>query len=375
MARTPSLFRHIDRIAGIPVVATLGATRQRRALPMAPARIGVLQPTALGDAVLSSGVVARLAKAHPEASLTVLHGKSNASAMGLIDAPFTAKQIAFNRPHLDIPAIRQENFDLVVDLTPWPRLTAIYAAVSGAVSVGFDSENQARAAAFDVPAPHSCTVHEIINFAGMADLLTGPAAYTTAIRQDLAPPERPLPYEQLVLCHPCGGGSQAANRHWPPARWGELIRALTAEGFVVGITGGPPDATYAEAMLEAAGVAPDQAFSLCGAIKFGELAAVIQRSRLVVSIDTGVLHLAAAMNAPIVAVHGPSKAERWGPAPGSRAIAVMSPHPDAGYVRFGFETRPTGPEIMPALPATPVIAAARTLLATEPPAIALALAR
>ncbi len=351
------------------MVATLGATRRRRALPKAPARIGVLQPTALGDAVLSSGVVARLAKAHPKAELTVLHGKSNAAAMALIDARFTPKQIAFNRPHTDIPALRSEHFDLVVDLTPWPRLTAVYAAVSGAVTVGFDSEDQARAAAFDIPVPHSCDVHEIVNFARMADLLTGPAAYATAIKQALAPPDRALPYDRLVLCHPCGGGSQAANRHWPAARWGELIRALVADGFVVGITGGPPDAAYAEAMLAEAGVPPEQAFSLCGAIRFSELAAVIQRCRLVVSIDTGVLHLAAAMNAPIVAVHGPSRAERWGPAPGSRAIAVLSPHPDAGYVRFGFETRPTGPEIMPVLMAEPVIAAARTLLAKEPPAI------
>jgi ADP-heptose:LPS heptosyltransferase len=65
-------------------------------------------------------------------------------------------------------------------------------------------------------------------------------------------------------------------------------------------------------------------------------AALLAKARLVVSVNTGVMHLAAAVGVPLIALHGPTSARRWGPV-GPRAIALESPCDGCGYLDLGFE--------------------------------------
>jgi heptosyltransferase-3 len=55
-----------------------------------------------------------------------------------------------------------------------------------------------------------------------------------------------------------------------------------------------------------------------------------------VSVNTGIMHLAAAMNVPLVALHGPTSARRWGPL-GPHTVALESPCQGCGYLDLGFE--------------------------------------
>ncbi len=362
MARSSTLQRRLDRMVGAPVIQALAMGRKRRELPRKPVRIGVIQPTAIGDAILSSGVIARIAKTYPQAEVWVLHGANNGSAIAMIEAPFQREAITFSRPDKAAFALRAKRFDLLIDLTPWPRATALAARLCGAVTVGFDSEGQARGGAFDVPVRHSCGRHEIENLAEMADAVAGPAPYAMAIKRGWPAPAMPLAFDRLVLAHPCPGGSQAAAKAWPPGHWAKLIAALNRAGFVVGITGSKADAPAAEAILQAGAATPDRAFSLCGRMSLPELSGVIERARLIVSVDTGVMHLAAALQAPLVALHGPTKPERWGPI-SPNAQALLSPHPAAGYIQFGYEDHPDAAAVMAALAPERVIATVEAKLA------------
>jgi ADP-heptose:LPS heptosyltransferase len=361
MARSSSFQRNLDRTLGIPAIRVLAVGRQRRALPSAPARIGVIQPTAIGDAILSSGVVKRLSEAFPSAALWVLHGVSNAAAVAMIDATFQREVVGFGRPDKALAALQAKKFDLLVDLTPWPRATALVSRLSGAVSAGFDSFGQARGDAFDLPVEHSCQRHELENFAAMADTVAGPGPYATALKRGWPAPKIALPFERLVLAHPCPGGSQAGPKSWPVAHWAAFVQALTAEGFVVGLTGAKADQPTVDRILAAAGRPGDQALSLVGALSLAELAAAMEAARLVVSVDTGVMHLAAALEVPLIALHGPTRPERWGPV-SKAARACVSPHPAAGYINFGYETHPEADAVMAALPPEQVIALAAELL-------------
>jgi heptosyltransferase-3 len=60
---------------------------------------------------------------------------------------------------------------------------------------------------------------------------------------------------------------------------------------------------------------------LVGQLDLVQLAAVLQRLQLVLSVDTGPMHLAAAVGTPVVGVFGPSDPSRWGPM-GASAAAV-----------------------------------------------------
>ena len=362
MARSSSLQRHLDRAVGVPAVRALRFARKRRPLPSDPQCIVVIQPTAIGDAILSSGVVARLKGRYPQAALWVLQGASNAAAVAMIDAPIQTQTVPFNRPHKAVAALRALKPDLVVDLTPWPRATALAAQLSGAVCVGFDSENQHRAAAFDCPVPHGCGRHEIENFAALADAVAGPAPYAMALKRGWPEPAPALPWDRLALVHVNPGGSQAAAKSWPAAHWAVVIRALAERGMQVGLTGVPADAAVVDAALTAAALPDDQAYSLVGRWSLPALAGALERARLVLSVDTGVMHLAAALQAPLVALHGPTRPGRWGPV-SDNAEAVLSPHPTAGYIQFGFEDHPDASAVMPALAPEVVLAAVDRQLA------------
>ncbi len=106
-------------------------------------------------------------------------------------------------------------------------------------------------------------------------------------------------------------------KQWPPERWAEVARRLAAEaGLSVVFTRGPSqsEGESAEAMARAAGALVAPAFSL------RELGELCRRCRVFLSVDTGPMHLASAVGAPVVALFGPKDPRVYGPYFGPRAI-------------------------------------------------------
>jgi heptosyltransferase-1 len=120
------------------------------------------------------------------------------------------------------------------------------------------------------------------------------------------------------------GASKPPNR-WPPERFGALAQALArALDAPVGWTGGPGDKGFAERAQRAAG-AGTCARSWVGSTSLLQLAELARRARLFVSCDTGPMHLAAAVGAPVVALFGPADPRRTGPwGPGQRVVQSPS---------------------------------------------------
>jgi len=351
-------MRSLDGAVGAPLISALALVRPKRALPAQPARIAILQPTAIGDAILSSGVIAHVVNAYPHARVVVFHGPSNASAMALIDAAFEKQTVPFGRPWKALAALRAFKPDLVIDLAPWPRATALAAMLSGGVTVGFDSEDQARGGAFDVPVAHSCGRHEFENFAGMAQALGLAEPYRMTLKT--AWPAPALELRGLVLCHAQAGGSRAADRAWPDGHWVALARLARAKGYKVAFTGAPADKAAIDPIVALAG--DPGVFSLAGKQTIPELAGLIQHAAGLVSVDTGVLHLGAALGGPVVGLHGPSASRRWG-AWSARARGVDSPYPGSGFTKFGFEPAAEGPQMMAAISPDTVWAALEDAMA------------
>jgi len=361
VSRSKQWMRSLDRAVGIPLIAALGALRQRKPLPADPRRIGIIIPTAIGDTILASGVVWEIARRYPSAALTVFHGASNASAVRMIDAPLRGVQCNFTWPFAALKALRAEGLDLIVDLTPWTRMTAICARLAAPVTVGFVSDGQGRAAAFDIASAHRIDRHEAENHAELARLF-GASHYRPQLKTECyaAPPD--LALDRLVVCHTTAGGSQAVAKAWPDENWSQLIRILVSEGWQAALTGAASDAPKVDAILAGAGAPAPQALSLCGKLSLPELGDLLRRARLLITIDTGVLHLGSTVEANIVALHGPTLSSRWG-ARNTGATSLDSPHPDAGYIAFGYEIHPRGEETMRAHSVEAVARAALSRLA------------
>ena len=105
-------------------------------------------------------------------------------------------------------------------------------------------------------------------------------------------------------------GAAWPNKRWPAERFGAVARHLRARhGWPSIVAWGPGEEDLARAVVAAA----DGAAALAPATSLGELLAIVGAAGLVVSGDTGPLHLAAALGTPIVGIYGPTDPARNGP--------------------------------------------------------------
>jgi len=122
------------------------------------------------------------------------------------------------------------------------------------------------------------------------------------------------------------GSENLPAKRWPVEHWRALIEALPAENFV--IFGTPNDAPIAAAV--AAGFPPSRVENAAGRTDLATFARRLQDCRLLVTNDTGGLHLANALGVPLVALFGPTNPLRTGPIFGAPAgqsaqVSILQP--------------------------------------------------
>jgi ADP-heptose:LPS heptosyltransferase len=104
-------------------------------------------------------------------------------------------------------------------------------------------------------------------------------------------------------------GASTPEKRWPVGHFSALLKAMRDhwKGPLV-LTGGAEDRPRAETIAQGSAVRDTS-----GALSLKELAAVLEAAALVVSCDTGPLHLAVAMGTPVIGLYGPSDPARTGP--------------------------------------------------------------
>jgi len=107
--------------------------------------------------------------------------------------------------------------------------------------------------------------------------------------------------ERLVAF--CPGAEYGPAKRWPAAHFAELARELHARGHAVWLFGSTKDKPVADA-IEAA--APGICRNLCGATGLEEAIDLLALAQLVVCNDSGLMHVAAALDRPLVALYGSS---------------------------------------------------------------------
>jgi ADP-heptose:LPS heptosyltransferase len=108
-----------------------------------------------------------------------------------------------------------------------------------------------------------------------------------------------------------GAGRQV--KQWPAVRLAEVAGRLVSEfNATIVLTGAQEDRDAADVLranlLQSAGV-----IDLVGALDLVTLAAVLARLSLLITPDTGPMHIAAVVETPVVAIFGPASPDRWGP--------------------------------------------------------------
>lgn len=112
-----------------------------------------------------------------------------------------------------------------------------------------------------------------------------------------------------VLLSPC---SRHAAKNWPVERFAAVGKVLHEKtGAMLYISGVPEDADTCNKLMEL--LPPGSAHNLCGKTSLVELGGVLQAMALVITVDSGPMHMAAATGTPTLSIFGPTDPLRVGP--------------------------------------------------------------
>jgi lipopolysaccharide heptosyltransferase II len=301
----------------------------------APRRILFVKFWGLGSIVLASGAVRAARAAFPHACVDMLTLEANRAVcdhLALFERVHTIRVDRWGRFGLDaaraLAAARRARYDAVVDLELFAYVSALTAAASGAPRrVGFDKGARSL---FTDAVHFDPSRHVVESFRALAEALAGgpargfalsiPRSEDAARSVDAKLASAGVGADDVVVAMNVNASPLAYERRWPRARFAELAARLSQRfGAHVALTGAAGERPYVEGLLaELPG--PAAVTNLAGRLAFPELVALVDRAALVVTNDSGPLHVASALDRPTVALFGPETPARYGPLAARRLV-------------------------------------------------------
>lgn len=333
------LRRRIDFLLGIPCVILTRCIRGHRVCPQSIQTIGIFSCSAIGDSIIASAIARDLKAAFPGARIIAILPPSAAGLSGIVEGFDQEVILRVTEPLEALRIIRGVVIDVLIDVTPWPRMTAWLVACSGAkFTIGFRTPGQHRHYAYDAAVPHRADRHEVDNMRALLAPLGVVGGLRPVASKPLrnAPPDHDRAGGRMVVFHPWASGFRSTMREWALECWAALGQRLIAEGACILITGASSDRTQATVLAGMIGH-PEHVHVLAGQLDLFATARQMTAADTVVTVNTGTMHLAAALDIKTVALHGPTNPMRWGPL--SRAAVVVGPSAAQGgaYLHLGFE--------------------------------------
>lgn len=344
MSERGNIFmRNLDKWIGVPLVFGIGTMQRTRPMPNRIEKIGIFAFGPIGDFLLSVGTaIPALRMAFPNCSITVFVTSANKAATPLIAEVDEYIELPIKNVLASIRLIRLQSFDVLIDFGPWPRISALLAAFSRSrFSIGFRTPGQFRHYTFDASVPHRNDRHEVENYAAILNRLgieQMPSRSAISINTVAAHKIAEMGLGRYLVFHPWASGFRKQMREWPDAYWRTLTDEFLTRGYTIVFTGGPSDRTDSARLLSGLGSDTARVIDLAGRLSLQETAALLSRATASVTVNTGIMHLAALLDVRLVALHGPTNPKRWGPV-SDHATVLLPDTPDAAYLNLGFEYR------------------------------------
>jgi ADP-heptose:LPS heptosyltransferase len=387
--------KRMDALVGQAAIRALAPfSRRGRGASIGPdrefRRILAIKLAAIGDTVLLVPALRELRRRWPGAEIGFLGTAVNRDLIGefpqYVNRFFELDVSRARRDPLYLPRFVRElaagGWEVGIDFDPWINLTPVLLRLSGApVRVGFRTPSRVRHRLYTHTEPRERDSHESVNFLRLLRPLgIEPPAPVLELPVDrtLLPEVRATwkragwnGTDPVLLIHP--GCGHAHPRAWPLPRYRELCQRLagsrTSPFFV--FTGAGSERALAEVL---AAEHPGRSLAVCDA-PLRELDAHLASADVVLSGNTGIMHLAAALGRPQVVLDGPNDAAKWG-AINDRAVEVRSTCPECPCLDLGFEFHRTDGFCMEQIPVDTVFSAVMDRLdEVAPPRFAAAVAR
>jgi len=119
----------------------------------------------------------------------------------------------------------------------------------------------------------------------------------------------------------CPGAEYGPAKRWPEAHYAALAHKIATRGFAVWLVGSPKDHAVAETIVRDSG---GKCINLCGKTDIAEAVDLLAAARLTVTNDSGLMHVAAAVGRPVIALYGSSSPQFTPPLSSDARILTLA---------------------------------------------------
>ena len=288
-------------------------------------KILILKPSSLGDVIQALPVLRLLKLRFPQSEIfwwidsglaPLLEGDPDLAGVVRFERQRWASPRNWPEMFRSIASLRAQKFDLVIDLQCLLR-SAIFAwLANGDFLAGLDDTREGASGFYDLAVPRaSFHTHAVDWYLSVLPRL-GVSVHKNftwlPARLEIAAAVRskwPVAGSDWIALQP---GARWVNKRWPVEKFSRLV-SLLAKKFPdtrFTIIGGRDDRAAAEIIARSE---PARCLNLCGATTLPEMVEWLRLARLLVTNDTGPMHVAAALGQPLVALFGPTEPRRTGP--------------------------------------------------------------
>lgn len=301
----------------------------------------------LGDVLLSTSAVALLRQIYPDAKITMMVKPAVAQVVvnnpvidDVIIYDYKAKNRSLKSILIMVKELRQRKFDLSIsfDRKLRPALLTWFAGIP--LRVGPDRVFDDKPSWVTKLYTHIIPItHDIINTLQVETyqaIVRGFTKSNGSAKPVMARimPEHEQKAEELLQSLPviARGTKQSLYRialcvkgtfslkDWPKERFAQLIDELSVQyEATFFIIGAPEDRKYADQVID---LTKTPVANFCGQTNLLEVAAVLKKADLFITVDTGAAHIAATVGVPMVVIYGCTSPKRWQPI--SEEVVVLS---------------------------------------------------
>jgi heptosyltransferase-3 len=332
------IAKRIDEHAGRWLIRLVDRLRRPRSHePAKPDRILIIKFWGLGSIILCEPALRYLRKKFPQARIDFLTLAQNRELFKLVphvDQIYAADFRRLGRFLIFavrlIVRLRRQKYDLIFDAEFFANFSAFVATLARPRRViGFSRAASIKSRLLDVAVPFHDDQHAAENFLRLVKIGTGgesePNKSITFPRLTLpSSPATTLRFSRRpYIVMNVNASPLALERRWPQehfvslAKW--LLKRYQTDLILIGARG---EEKYTQAVAQAI-AAPGKVQNVAGNLSLIELAEVIQHAALFISNDSGPLHLAAALQKPVVGFYGPETPKLFGPLCKNRLIFYL----------------------------------------------------
>jgi lipopolysaccharide heptosyltransferase II len=298
------------------------------------ARVLIRMPNWIGDAILCTPALAALRAARPDLELDVLvkrRARAAVDGLPLVDGVATLEGTSVRETLARGRSLKKEGYSAAVVFPKGFREALLVRLAQIPARMGLDTDHRAFLLTHPVPFTESdWHCHHAVQFAKVLEPM-GVELADEGLSFPLSDEDR-AEADTVVRAESLAGPFAAFHvsasklpRAWHAGRFGEAARRLCEKtGLRIVLFGTASEARVHDAFKAAC----PQALDLAGRTSLGGMAALLERCRLFVGNDSGPMHVAAAVGAPVVAVFGPGAPHKTRPyLPANRLRVVYADLP------------------------------------------------